>query len=81
MLEILNTVLFKASLSDVNVTEKFLNTYKEWILSTRNNKISGLDRFKFTNYSQGTTESFDKFYNRYHKKDSESGKENTHTIK
>lgn len=68
MLEILNTVHFKASLSDVNVTEKFLNTYKEWILSTRNNKILGLDRFKFTNYSQGTTESFDKFYNRYHKK-------------
>lgn len=53
------------SLEDVSkkdITTIFLNKYQEWIASTKFNKFQGVDRFNFSCYSNGTTESFDKFY-------------------
>lgn len=52
-----NKVLEKESLLD-----EYKDTYLNWILSTKKNKVSGLDLFQEKNYSLGTTESFDKFY-------------------
>lgn len=46
----------------VDRTEEFCTAYKDWILSSTLNKINGLDQFPFVCYSNGTTESFDKFY-------------------
>ena len=49
-------------LTNQTIIDQYLYNYELWIKSTQNNKISGLDDFKFKCYSNGTTESFDKFY-------------------
>ncbi len=53
-------------LEDDDVVPMFLTRYKNWINSTKLNKVSGLDAFPSVNFAQGTTESFDKFYLRNH---------------
>jgi hypothetical protein len=45
------------------VIDQFLDRYTSWIAGTR--FISNLDQFKVRCFSQGTTESFDKFYVKY----------------
>lgn len=45
-----------------SIIDEFLYYYNQWIKSTNENNIIGLDQFKFKCYSSGTTESFDKFY-------------------
>ena len=45
-----------------SVIDEFLYTYNKWINNSQGNTIIGLDQFKFKCYSNGTTESFDKFY-------------------
>lgn len=44
----------------------FIDTYLNWIKSTRNNTIAGIEEFSISAVSQGTTESFDKFYLEHH---------------
>ena len=48
--------------------DEFCNIYHKWISSNTSNKIVGLDNFLYKAYSQGTTESFDKFYVRHAKR-------------
>lgn len=43
-------------------TNLFLENYFKWIQSSNKNNFSGLENFKVKSYSNGTTESFDKFY-------------------
>lgn len=52
-----NQVLEKETLLD-----EYIDTYTNWILSTKNNTVLGLDLFQEKSYSLGTSESFDKFY-------------------
>jgi len=49
-------------LEDDYVVPHYLKRYREWIESTQLNYVTGLDNFPSVTYSQGTTESFDKFY-------------------
>lgn len=49
-------------LFDTQVSEQFCNRYVEWIQSTKNNSIQGLDQFPFAVQTNATTEAFDKFY-------------------
>lgn len=56
------------SVNDASVATLFKYAYREWILSSKNNKVSGLDLFPYSSFSQGTTESFDKFYVRHSKR-------------
>ena len=49
-------------LEDDYVVPHYLKRYREWIESTQLNRVLGLDNFPSVTYSQGTTESFDKFY-------------------
>lgn len=53
---------------DDNIVPLFIEQYKNWISSTKINSIFGLELFPSITYSQGTTESFDKFYLRNHKR-------------
>lgn len=53
-------------LEDNHVVPQYLARYRKWIESTELNRVSGLDQFSSVAYSQGTTESFDKFYLRNH---------------
>ena len=55
-------------LEDNHVVPQFLKRYREWIQSTKLNRVTGLDNFPSVAYSQGTTESFDKFYLRNHRR-------------
>jgi hypothetical protein len=43
----------------------FLENYKNWITNNKNNSIKGLDLFAYSCFSNGTTESFDKFYSKH----------------
>lgn len=60
--KIIANCLEEDCLNDLNIHNKFLETYYNWILSTKNNTIAGLDKFKAAAFSNGTTEAFDKFY-------------------
>ena len=50
------------SLNDLELQQRFLNKYRTWILTSNLNTIKGLDLFKTSAYSNGTSEGFDKFY-------------------
>ena len=49
-------------LYDTSIAEQFTNRYLSWITSTKINSFVGLDKFSHACYSNGTTESFDRFY-------------------
>jgi hypothetical protein len=51
-----------AWMHDKNIIDEYLVAYKQWIQTTKNNLINGLDEFPYQCYSNGTTEAFDKFY-------------------
>lgn len=63
---LLNNFIADTSVSDIlekeTLVDEYRNTYFEWILSTKNNIVRGLELFEEKNYSLGTSESFDKFY-------------------
>jgi hypothetical protein len=49
-------------LSDQSIIQRFTDSYRKWITTTKLNSVIGLEDFKYFCYSNGTTESFDKFY-------------------
>ena len=63
----LSTPLDLSCLSDTDLVSKFLKLHRTWVSSTNKNKIIGLDNYTSQCYSNGTTESFDKFYLKNHK--------------
>jgi len=56
------------SLNDLGIQEEFLTAYKKWITSGELNDLKNLDKFPVAAYSNGTSESFDKFYMKNHEK-------------
>lgn len=69
--QLVHTIIKSVSnnwLEDNHVVPQFLKRYQEWIQSTKLNRVAGLDNFPSVVYSQGTTESFDKFYLRNHRR-------------
>lgn len=50
------------SLWDDTVTKRFCNTYIDWIKTTKNNTVTGLENFTFKVYSNGTSQAFDMFF-------------------
>lgn len=59
---VISNSLTSLNLDNIKVSEDFCNAYLKWISSSTLNTIQGLDQFPFACYSNGTTESFDKFY-------------------
>lgn len=53
-------------LNDSTVLPQFISTYTQWIQSTKNNSVLGLEQFSTVAFSAGTTEAFDKFYLKHH---------------
>jgi hypothetical protein len=52
-------------LSDIissNLNEEYSSTFRTWINSTKVNTLLDFDKFIYSDFSHGTTESFDKFY-------------------
>ena len=64
---IINSVKHDA-LDDETVIPKFLSSYKKWITDNTLNEIIGLERFNRLDFTQGTSEAFDKFYIRHQEK-------------
>jgi len=60
-LSVLDQVDLSSALARDTVAE-YCATYRDWILSSKGNTITGLEQFPYACYSNGTTESFDKFY-------------------
>jgi len=49
-----------------NLTHEDLDlTWRKWLLSSNHNTISGLDFFKYSSFSPGTTDAFGEFISRY----------------
>jgi hypothetical protein len=55
-------------LNDGSIQKKFLNRFKKWIQVSKLNKIKNLNRFKYSCISQGTSQAFDYFYLKNHKR-------------
>lgn len=53
---------------DDTVHERFLTAYRDWILSTKNNTVAGLEQYPYACFSNGTTEAFDKFYSKHNQR-------------
>ena len=47
---------------DEDIHIKFLNRYREWLLSSKENYFVNLEWFEHSAFSLGTSEAFDKFY-------------------
>ncbi len=60
-----NCSISTQTLNDQTINEQFLSKYVEWILTTTNNKVTGIDQYPFKCFSQGTSEAFEKFYMNY----------------
>ena len=58
-------VAFDGAVRDENMLVRFCHKYRDWIINSSSNLVTGLDKFTTMAYSQGTTESFDKFYLKY----------------
>lgn len=50
------------NLNSKNLLSEFKERYKNWILSSKGNNIIGLENFVFSDFTYGTTQSFDSFY-------------------
>ena len=55
-------------LSDQDLHLRFVDTYRAWISSTQLNHIKGLAFYPVMASSHGTSESFDKFYLKHHRR-------------
>lgn len=53
---------------DDNILKNFLDRYVSWISETNNNIVSGLERYPHACFANGTTEAFEKFYAKHHKR-------------
>jgi len=63
VIDVLNNVIHvSAVIDDDTVHTRFLTQYREWIQSTKNNTINGMEQYPYACFTNGTTESFDKFY-------------------
>lgn len=60
--KILNDINIIDFNKDREVNESFLYFYQQWIKNSQLNTFAGLDEYKLACFSNGTSESFDKFY-------------------
>lgn len=52
----------KDILYDENIVDSFCSLFYSWIQASNNNNFMGIEKFSYQAYSNGTSESFDKFY-------------------
>ena len=60
VLDVIKTISLE-NFSDVDINRTFCKEYLEWI-KQHSNTVQGLEQFKYSVYSHGTSEAFDKFY-------------------
>lgn len=63
VIDVLNLpISISDTINDDTVHTRFLVQYQKWIQSTNNNSVKGIEQYPYACYSNGTTETFDKFY-------------------
>lgn len=62
VIEFMKSIPVIDSLWEDNITKEFCNKYVNWIGSSKNNLVRGLDNFQHVVYSNGTSQTFDMFY-------------------
>lgn len=55
-------------LDNLSIQDEFLETYRQWVLSSKLNQFKNLDKFTVAAYANGTSEAFDKFYLKHSKR-------------
>lgn len=67
-LDLTYQTLQSTALNDLgdSVVPDYCAQYRDWILSSQLNTVTGLDTLSVVAFSQGTTEAFDNFYIRHH---------------
>jgi hypothetical protein len=68
VINFIKTIDLTESLWKDDIVKFFCETYSQWILKSKNNTVSGLENFKYPVYSNGTSQTFDMFYIKNHKK-------------
>lgn len=58
----LENINISAWLTDTDISQRYLEKFRSWILSSKNNRIHGLENYPFAVQTNATTEAFDKFY-------------------
>lgn len=61
-IQFISSIQITNALWDVKIISYFLKEYVQWIHSSKNNHINGLDQFVHAVYSNGTSQAFDMFY-------------------
>ncbi len=56
------------SVFDYDSLERYTEKYFRWIKSSKKNNLKNLELFKCKTFTQGTTETFNNFFSKYHKK-------------
>jgi hypothetical protein len=56
------------SVFDYEALQRYTNRYFEWISSSKRNKLTNLQLFNCKSFTQGTTETFNNFFSKYHMK-------------
>lgn len=56
---------FRALTQEVDIVDRFLERYVDWLSSSELNNLTGFDKFPYKTYANGTTEVFDKWYIRH----------------
>lgn len=62
VLNLIENVNYSKCLFDDTISKKFCIAYKKWIQSTKGNQIYGLENFPVFTFSNGTSETFNMFY-------------------
>jgi hypothetical protein len=56
------------SIFDYEALERYTEKFLKWIQASKRNKFTNLDLFKCKTFTHGTTETFNNFFSKYHKK-------------
>lgn len=62
IIDFIKSIDFSGSLWEEEITHRFCKEYTRWLSTTKNNTVIGLDNFKYSVFSNGTSQSFDMFY-------------------
>ena len=68
VIEFINKEVSPKYLYDENIVPKFVNEYYEWVQSSKLNQLSGLEKFGVIDFVHGTSQAFDFFFMKHHKK-------------
>lgn len=62
VIDFIKSINIVDSLWEDNINQQFCNSYINWISTSTNNTVVGLENFRYSVFSNGTSQAFDMFY-------------------